>query len=50
MNIKIKITKKQLLKLALFVVVIGVAALLDSYLDKNPVHFKDESKHFKQSA
>ena len=43
MDIKIKITKKQLLKLALFVVVIGAAALLDSYLDKNPVHFKDES-------
>lgn len=38
MNIKIKLTKKQILKLSLFVAVIGAAFLFDSYLDKNPVH------------
>lgn len=37
MNIKINLTKKQLLKLTLVVAVIGIAALLDSYFDKNPV-------------
>lgn len=37
MNIKIKLTRKQLLRLALFVAVIGVAHLFDSYFDKNPV-------------
>ena len=41
MNIKIKLTKKQLLKLALFVAVIGIAHLIDSYLDKNPVHLNE---------
>ena len=41
MNIKIKLTKKQLLKLTLFVAVIGVASLLDSYFDKNHVHLDE---------
>ena len=41
MNIKIKLTKKQLLNLTLFVAVIGVAALLDSYFGKNPVHLQE---------
>ena len=41
MNIKIKLTKKQLLHLAIFVAVIGIAALIDSYLDKNPVQIDE---------
>ncbi len=41
MNIKLKLTKKQLLKLALFLAVIGLAHLIDSYFDKNPVHLDE---------
>lgn len=41
MNIKIKLTKKQLLNLALFVAIVGAAALFDSYLDKNPVQIDE---------
>lgn len=36
MNFKIEISKKLLLRLALFVALIGVAFLFDAYLDKNP--------------
>ncbi|WP_346855504.1 hypothetical protein [uncultured Draconibacterium sp.] len=36
MNFKIEISKKILLRLALFVALIGVAFLFDAYLDKNP--------------
>ena len=45
MNIKLKLTKKQLLKLTLFVAVIGIAHLFDSYLDKNPVHLDETSSN-----
>jgi hypothetical protein len=36
-NIRIKITKKQLLKLVIFTALIGFAFILDNYLEKNPV-------------
>jgi len=40
-DIKKKITKKVVLKLALFVAVIGFASLFDHYFDKNPEEFKE---------
>jgi hypothetical protein len=40
-DIKKKITKKVVLKLALFVAVIGFAALFDHYFDKNQEEFKE---------
>ena len=51
MNIRINLTKKQLLKLALFVAIIGIAHLFDYYFDKNPVHLdKTEASSNKQHS
>ncbi len=41
MNIKKKISKKVVLKLALFVAVIGLATLFDHYFDKNTAEAKE---------
>ncbi len=41
MDIKVKISKKTWLRLAIFVAVIGVATLFDVYLENNPESLKD---------
>ncbi|MBN2636087.1 MAG: hypothetical protein JXR61_07440 [Prolixibacteraceae bacterium] len=41
MNIKINLTKKHLLNLALFVAILGAAALLDFYFDKTQVQLSE---------
>jgi hypothetical protein len=50
-NIKKKISKKVVLKLALFVAIIGLATLFDHYFDKNSVEIdKIESNSSKEST
>lgn len=49
-EIKKKITKKIILKLALFVGVIGIASLFDIYFDKNPEELKEIQSESKENS